>query len=334
MKAYIYNPYNNNTVTDVYVSTVADAFVKAGYEIEKVGALIKQSKNSNATVFVVAVKDAIIAKLKGYKNIYLWVQGIAPEESYMKHNSKLRYAVLSLIERTGLACADFSFFVSNAMLEHFKKKYGYKKDNYYIMPCFNSEIDEKSFKYEGKYKNNVFLYAGGLDVWQCFEQTAQLYKKIEDAIPNTTFRVLTKDKNTAESIMKKYNILSYSIDFKPSEQVVEEMAKAKFGFSIRQEHPVNAVSTPTKLSTYISNGVIPIYSKYVLDFHSLIKDSSFSVCVEEGLDGNIEKIKEFCLSNISAEDVLEQYKQIFGNYYSREFHINNISKRLKEELYE
>lgn len=330
MQIQIYKPYNNNTVTDVYVATIAEAYSRAGYEVINVEKL-RKPKHENTSVLVVAVKDAIIAKLKGYKKIYLWVQGIVPEESFMRNSSKLRYIILSAIEKTGLKCADFSFFVSKAMLEHFKKKYKYKKEQYYIMPCFNSEINESSFMYEGKYQNNVFLYAGGLDTWQCFEQTVELYKKIENTVPNASFRVLTKDKNTAENIIKKYNISSYSIDFKPSEQMPEEMAKAKFGFSLRQEHPVNLVSTPTKLSTYISNGVIPIYSKFVSDFHMLVKDIHFAVCAEDSEDCNLEKINQLCLENISVKDILAEYNQVFGNYYSREYHINNISKMFGKE---
>jgi hypothetical protein len=185
---------------------------------------------------------------------------------------------------------------------------------------------------EGKYENNVFLYAGGLDVWQCFEETVALYKKIEQDVPNATLRVLTKDKQRAEEIIKEHNILSYSIDFKSSDQITEEMAKAKFGFSIRQEHPVNIVSTPTKLSTYISNGVIPIYSKYTSDFYSLARKIRFAICTEDGIDGNIKEIKQLCSESIKNIDVLAEYKQIFGNYYSKEFHIENMAKQFGKEL--
>lgn len=329
MHIEIYNPYSNNTVADMYVATVAQAFKKAGYDVVNVNNLEKQKRKSYTWVFVVDVKSAVIAKLKGYKKVYLWVQGIIPEESYMRNNNKFRYFILSVIERMGLICADFALFVSNAMLEHFKQKYNYKKTNYYIMPCFNAEINRESFLKEGKYSDNVFLYAGSLDVWQCFDKTAALYKKIEEIVPNAVFRVLTSDKKTAEETIKNYGIKSYSIDFVPSEQIPEEMSKAKFGFSIREEHPVNKVSTPTKLSTYISNGLIPIYSQYISDFHSLAKDMNFTVCADNTTDCNIEKIKHLCLENIKNTDVLSEFEEVFGNYYSREFHIENMSEKFK-----
>ncbi len=332
MQVEIYNPYGNNTVADTYVATVEQAFTKLGFDTKQVQSLNRQKKDNETVVFVVAVKDAIIAKIRGYKKVCLWVQGIVPEESYMRNGNKVRYNLLSLLEKVGLKCADFCIFVSNAMLEHFKHKYKYKSDKYYIMPCFNSEVGEQDLSSQEKYQNNVFLYAGSLDVWQCFEQTAQLYKKIEEIVPDATFRVLTRDKEKAADIIEKNNISSYSIDFRPSEDMPKEMAKAKFGFSIRQDNKVNLVSTPTKLSTYISNGVIPIYSKYISDFNAIAKEMRFAVCVDDSQDNNIEKIKQLCLGEFVGKEVFQEFKDKFGEYYSRDFHIEKMCESLKNKL--
>lgn len=46
----------------------------------------------------------------------------------------------------------------------------------------------------------------------------------------------------------------------------EALADVKFGFVLRNDVPVNRVATPTKLSSYLSAGVIPVFSKYLKDF--------------------------------------------------------------------
>ncbi len=330
MKLFIYNPYTNNTVTDDYIDTIDKAFVAAGYETEKISTLEKRPKGNDDRVLVVAVKDATRAKRNGYSKVYLWVQGIIPEESYMRNHSRLRSFVFSVIEKKGIKDADFVFLVSHAMHEHFRTKYKVDLKNYYVMPCFNAHISDERFAYAGKYDSNTFLYAGGLDAWQCFEETVALYKRIENVVADSTLRVLTKNKDAALEMINKYGVERYSIDFRPVDKMPEELEAAKFGFSLRKSHPVNHVSTPTKLSSYISCGVIPIYSRFVSDFASIAKDMKYAVASDEDNDYGFEKILGLCAGNIDSSDVLAEYCERFGNYYSKDYHIKQISEIAKK----
>lgn len=49
----------------------------------------------------------------------------------------------------------------------------------------------------------------------------------------------------------------------------QEMKKAKFVFCIREDIAGNHVATPTKLSSYVCNGVFPVYSSCMKAFHKL-----------------------------------------------------------------
>ena len=330
MKLYIHNPYSNTTVTEDYVDTIKCAFHAAGYETERILTLVKMPKGNDASVLVVANADATRARRLGYSRVYLWVQGIIPEESYMRNSSRLRSFILSRIEKKGLKSADFTFLVSHAMHTHFKDKYGMNLEDFYVMPCFNSHIDEKRFMHTDKYKNNLFLYAGGLDAWQCFDETVALYKRIEDEVPNATLRVLTKNREAAERVIRAHGVRSYSIDFRPLECMPEELEAAKFGFSLRRSHPVNHVSTPTKLSSYVSCGVIPIYSKYVKDFASISAGMKYAVASDEEDGYGIERIVELCRADIAPLAVLEEYRSRYGEYYSKDYHIKEISKIIEK----
>lgn len=325
MELQIYDPYKKNvTVTKEYILTIAKGFENAGYRIKFIDQLTKQEKNNSVEVLVVATKDATKAKKMKYKKVYCWVQGIAPEESYMRHRSKLRFYILSQIEKRGLKSSDFIFYVSDAMKKFFLDKYNYN-NNCYIMPCFNTEIEKSSFFEADKYKKNLFLYAGGLDPWQCFEKTVALYKKVEEVVPNSEIRILTKQKEDAEDILRKYGIKRYSIDFKDFKEMKSEMSKAKFGFSLREKHPVNYVSTPTKLSTYTSYGVIPIYSKNVDDFSNIVKDGHYVIRSDEDNEYGLDKIIELCNEDIKAEEVYLEFQTLFGKYYNKEYHIKQIT---------
>ena len=331
MVFHVYNPYDNKTVSEFYVSTIVSAIINIGNEAVSVASL--QNCSRDIGVITVSVTDAIEARKKGYYPVILWVQGIIPEESYMRHHSGLRRKILSVIEKKGLVAADILFFISESMRKHFSQKYKFDAKQYYIMPCFNTEFKRDSYYFNDKYKSNQFGYAGGLQAWQCFEQSIELYSLVEKRVPSCSLRVLTKDIQTAERIIKKHNIERYSVGFVPQSIIDEELAKSKSGFALREESIVNYVSTPTKLSSYISNGVFPIYTNAIGDFSVLANQNPYCVCVDlDNKYDSAEKIVSLCNKEIGANDVFDSFTNSFGEYYSRDYHILKICNWLSNFL--
>lgn len=325
----IYNPYENQTVTSDYVSLIEKCLNANHAETEHITSIAKNPENKEKGIVVVLVVDAIKAKFAGYKKVILWVQGAAAAESFMRRKSRLRYAVLSAAEFLGLKCADLVLFVSNTMQEYYENRFKFKIKNSYIMPCFNNEIDEKFFVTPQKYENNVFVYAGSLAPWQCFEPTVKLYKEIENRVENASFRVLVKDHETAKTILDKYGVKNYSLGFVPQSEIGKEMAKAKFGFCIREDSIVNRVATPTKLSTYIAHGVMPVYTDYLVDFKRQSQGCPYCFCVDYNDPVAAETIADACKSVTTPEDVIDSYTKYFGNYFSKKHHEKELSEAIK-----
>lgn len=324
MKFDVYNPYSNVSVTDYYVTVIERALVTAGYTVNKITELKKSSDNEG--IVVVYPYDSYRAKKLGYKKVILWIQGLSPEESYMRNHSRIKKAVLSDKEYRGICKADVILMVSAMMKQHYEKKYHLKfNDNVFFMPCFNSELEESAFFTPDKYKNNTFCYAGGLAVWQCFEETVKLYKYVEDRIENASLEVYTPDQEAAKKILKKNSIRNYTLDFVSQEELAQRMRKIKFGFVLREDNIVNNVATPTKFSSYMSSGIIPIYSKCVKDFYQHTFDK-FYVLPLDGFDlsKNGSKIIQLCEKNILPNDVWEEFRNFFDDYYSAEKYIDHL----------
>lgn len=327
----IYNPHANYAVTKDYVKIIEDSLQRAGHTTRTVTSLGKAKDNKNKGVVCIQASTTRLAARCGYGSIVRWVQGAGEAESFMRHHSKLRFFVLSALNWYAFKKSDFILFCSQTLKDYYEKRFRMKFDDSYIMPCFNDEIDNTAFLTQNKYTDNTFVYAGSLDVWQCFEPTVALYREVEKKVQNCSFRILAADREKVEEILKKYGVERYSIDFVPKEQVPEEMAKAKFGFCLREDDVVNRVATPTKLSNYIANGVIPIYSECVEDFHSHAKDCRYCVCANPGdLDQPVQKLVDLCKEAVSPEEIYQEYSNAFGNYYSREYHTEKLSARLKE----
>lgn len=88
------------------------------------------------------------------------------------------------------------------------------------MPCFNEiSISDKAFSDSRKISENNFVYIGSLSAWQCFEETLQVYKKIESKSKvETRIYIYTYEQEKAFKLLKKYAIKNYVVDFLPSNQ--------------------------------------------------------------------------------------------------------------------
>lgn len=194
------------------------------------------------------------------------------------------------------------------------------------MPCFNDVLDESTICKE-HYENPSFVYAGGLQKWQCFDKTLDLFKKIQEIIPNATLTIFTGAIEQAKAEMSKRGI-NGEAKYVPYQELNKEMSKIKYGFLIREDNEVNRVATPTKMSSYLASGVIPVFSTVIHDFDKNLE------CYKYIIGGNndqmlltkIIKNEEQC---VSICELLNEYKTIFDSYYSRKYYISKFRSFLK-----
>lgn len=319
-KAYIYINYHNIVVLSVYLDVIKEALSRLNYECEYIKDFDGVSKQ-DLIVFPLG-KDAFKYYHKGYRNIMLWQQGANGAESFMKHKSKARRLVLNYMDCFVMKKAKMIFFVSQYMKEYYESMaHANFEKKAYVMPCFNENFDSNIIA-KKDYSKKTFTYVGSLALWQCFSETVGIYAEIEKRIPNTFFKVLTFDTEKAKEILEENNIKNYSVACVPKEQVKKELEDVTYGFIIRHDIDVNRVATPTKISSYLSAGVLPIYSSCLKDFHSHAEGKTFAYALNPGEkpDGLIDYIN----AKIDEENVLREIKELFSTYYSVENHVKNI----------
>lgn len=323
-KAYIYINYRNVVVLNVYLDVIKEALSRSGYICEYIKDFSNVSKK-DLIVFPMG-NDAFKYYLKGYRNIMLWQQGATGAESFMRHNSKLRRFILNSMDCFVMKRAKMIFYVSQYMKEYYEKmaKTSFS-DKAYVMPCFNEVLDKEIFE-KKDYSKKTFTYVGSLDLWQCFNETAEIYAEIEKNIPDAFFKVLTFNTEKAEKILREKNIKNYSVACVPKEQVKKELEEATYGFIVRHDIDVNRVATPTKISSYLSAGVIPIYSTCLDDFNRVAKDKNCAFGVREVKD--ISPLLNFVKKTPDTETVSSEITELFEGYYNTEMHINSIVKKI------
>ena len=322
---YIYDTKQKNyRVTQNYVSIIRKALEETGLECIDKDKLNIGLKNRATGIVAIDTFHVIKAKICGYDPVIFWVQGAIPEESFYRRRSKIRRAMLTLIEKIALNCSDVVIFVSEEMRKHYLDKYGFVAKNYYIMPCFSTDFPTR-FWWK-RIKENIFLYAGSISSWQCFEETVQLYKKIEDQYSNVRFLVMTSQKEQAKAILERYAICNYEIGFADGEEYFNMISRCKFGFCLRKDDVVNNISTPTKFSDYIGHGIIPIYTKNTKDFYLKANTNSFCLCIDDS--DFWDKMNELIQTDINMDELYESYNLTFGNYYSKEYHVKSMKEML------
>lgn len=303
---------SNSVVTDYYLDILGRACAKV---------------NSKSRVTITArYRDAVMAKMRGKKVIF-WSQGVGPEEYAMRHDNRIKLLFVNIIAYLALRSSDFIVFVSKAMKDHYEKKYkiSFSEKRYYIMPCYNTSLREEAFIEKDKYSNNTFVYTGSMEKWQGVPHIIECYKRIEESgLPNTKLEIYTAEQETAAKLVKEAGLANYYIGCCSNDELQIVLGHIKYGFILREDNIVNRVSTPTKISTYLANGVIPIYSKCIASFHDVASKMKYVVEEKE----TEKKILAFDEEIIKAECVLEEYRRVFDTYYSNEYHISNLTERL------
>ena len=321
---------DNGTVTDTYLDLIGRALEELGETVsyadtyEKVFAFPK-----NELVVSAISLEAFRLILHGYRHIILWFQGVAPEENYLVHGSRIKLAVFNLIEWFVVRHVDFMLFVSETMKKYILSKYKVASDEVcsYCMPCMNTELHPEAFAAPGKYETPTFAYVGSLAVWQAFEETAELYARIEKAFDfKTKFLVFTGEKEKAAEILRSKGIQNFVIDYVPNDQLPSALAEIKYGFIIRKDNIVNRVATPTKISTYLSCGVIPIYSCCLEDFSAAAQNMTYVINDSEDMIGKLKAMESLC---IDPEVVLKEYKELFDGYYNQQKHKEALKGKFK-----
>lgn len=327
-QAYIYINYPNIVVLQSYLEVVQKALINVGYQCRFIKSLYGIDKKS-LIVYPMGI-DAFKYYWKGYKNFILWQQGATADESFMRNHSKLRHWILNKIDVFAMNKSQFVFYVSEYMRKHYEKLAGKSlKHKSYIMPCFNEIYDETIYK-DKDYSKNIFTYVGSLALWQCFAQTATLYKQIEERIPNTLFKVLTFSVDEATRIIKEKGIKNYFVACVPKEQVKKELLETTYGFILREDNVVNRVATPTKFSSYLASGVIPLFSDCLNDFYQASKGYKYVKSIPQNYD--VQQIIDFIVEVKDPNEIKKEFYSLLTEHYSPSTHINNITKLFAKNL--
>lgn len=323
--------YNN--ATKIYIDVILESFKRYIEQVIFTNSL--KNVNKEDIIFTVTAKYFFQAKLKYPINkTVFWAQGVIPEEYLLNNQKNLKYFLKNLIEYVSIKYSDLLFLVSDAMKQHYNSKYSLKlsdEDNLVIMPCFNSYYRSKNVLTNRKrYSVPSFVYAGSMAAWQGIDEMLNIFKEIQNELSGATLTLLTGDKETAYEKIKTFEVQNVEVDYVKLKDLEQKLSEFKYGFLIRDDIAVNNVATPTKMSSYLAAGLIPVYSNSVNDFIKNINLSGYSVVLDAnaGTKSKADEICEFDKKEIDINLLNNRIKSVFDTYYNIEKYKTVINNKI------
>lgn len=315
MPRFVFDDRHPCAVTEPYMRILREAAEGAGFDVTDVREGTRPRRRD--VVVTNEVLCTVRYLVRGYLHHAVWIQGIVPEESYLRRRSGLRRAVLSFIERLVLQRAELLFFVSAEMLAHYEEKYGLAlADKCVIMPCFSeTAVCPTAFSPE-KYTVETFAYVGSLAAWQCFPETAAFYAAYERAVGGRAkLFVFTDEKEKARRILEQSGAINYEISYQEGQALLTALSGIKYGFALRRVNAVNRVATPVKLSTYAACGLIPLYSPVLADFAGQAERLDFGIAVSaENVMGGVLRLAA-ARKRVDRDEIRAKCERLFAAYY-------------------
>jgi hypothetical protein len=217
------------------------------------------------------------------------VHGVVPEETEMQ-GMRLRALVYQWVERIVVARSDALVLVTESMRDYFTNKYGGIRAHLFIIPIL-SEMSPPSLPIVRD--QNLALYSGGLQRWQCIEETLKIARIVGERM---RFLFVTGDPEALKRMACECNLQDVEIRSASWHEMPALYAQATYGFVLREDTIVNTVACPTKLVEYLESGVIPVVKEpnigdFLRNGYRYVKSGDFTSGLLPSSEG-LEKMRD------------------------------------------
>lgn len=230
--------------------------------------------------------------------------------------------------RRAIKKADMSICVSENLRKELMKQSGLELNNTFIYPCCADITRFEHTTYPSNKEKIVVGYFGGFSKWQCIDTILDIFIELRRKDPRFFLMLITNSspepyKEKLEKIGKE----NYSIKGVPFNEIPENISQMDASFALREERPLNIVSSPTKLSESLAAGVPIIVTRGSGDYAEMLIDNKNGLLIEsiDYTAADIDRLYKFLLyvkeNRKEVFDICkESVKERTWNNYCKEFH--------------
>ena len=188
------------------------------------------------------------------------------------------------IENDAVNASDFRIAVSNALVAHWRERYGYSGDAHTVIPCTlgTGEVARRSVDPLGRPNSAIRLvYSGSTAGWQSFELLEKLLTRIMDAQPDVHVLFLSERDAHNEALKTRYPG-RVEVKWVAANEVADVLRSCDAGILVREDTITNRVASPTKFAEYLSAGIPVIISEHLGDFSALVAKEGLGMVIKDG----------------------------------------------------
>jgi glycosyltransferase involved in cell wall biosynthesis len=219
------------------------------------------------------------------------------------------------IELETLRKTDAAIFVSFAMQKYYEEL-NVKTSDSIIIPCavnrdqiLGADIRKKIRQKLGLDEKLVFIYVGSAVHYQQVDKMCELFAVIHQKYPKAFFLILSHHVTAFQAKLQQAGISPeiFHIESVSHGDVFEYLQAADIGFLLRNDSPVNRVSSPTKFGEYCSCGVPIITTACVGDVSQLVLSQHLGCVIDLEKFSGDERLFAF------LDDVLKNRADYFSH---------------------
>lgn len=224
------------------------------------------------------------------------------------------------LEREAVNACDMRIAVSQALVDHWRERYGYTGDAHVVIPCTLGKDVERTAVPAMQRKDDAvrLVYSGSTAGWQSFDLLRPLLTQVLDAQPNARVLFLSK-RDANNSALEAAYPGRVEVKWLDHAQVATALAECDHGIMVRERTITNRVASPTKFAEYLSSGLRVITNEGLGDFSALVKQHDLGTVVEEGRPlpalmqvspMERERLRSFALQHFTKQALDASYRKV------------------------
>ncbi|MCB0769673.1 MAG: hypothetical protein KDC00_04630, partial [Flavobacteriales bacterium] len=211
-------------------------------------------------------------------------------EEYRLIDDDALIAMFRPLEQEAVRSSDLRLAVSEALVAHWRERYGYGKDDHVVVPCTlgsgHAPIDRERVvsRIATPFSENdiVLVYSGSTAGWQSFDRLASVLGNIMDRQPEVKVLFLSKEDPNNMALQAKYPGRVF-VQWLASKEVSAMLRVCDHGVLVREDTLTNRVASPTKFAEYLAAGLPVLISDHLGDFSSLVQEEDLGLVIEDGV---------------------------------------------------
>lgn len=243
-----------------------------------------------------------------------------------KHESDLKMAngLCVVTQELGDLVERQYFTDRNKMPPMLVRPTGFSKKSFFYDPSLRRRV-RSLLKIQNRF---VVIFTGNVFYsWQNIDSTIDLFRKFQDVrrSQNPYLIILTRqaDIPIAEGFVRKHSLTGdeYLLTHVNNDSVNGYLNAADVGVLLRDNHPMNKVSSPGKLGEYLASGLQVVTTKHIGTYSSEMERQRIGIVLEDFRDPNEvdialregfpaiprATISEWAASQFSVESQIEHY---------------------------